>query len=508
MASTAVGSNRVSTIVGYKLKKGNFALNSPNLPQRIAILGEANEANQAGLSLDPVVVSSAQQAGQLYGYGSPIHHVMSILRPETGDGVGAIETVVYPQAKAIGATAKVMTITASGVATGNGTHTVMVAGRNGKGGVFYDIAIVTGDTAATIAQKITDAINAVLGSPVIAVANPYLSTLTTKWAGLTAQALTITVNTNDAALGIVYAINQTVAGSGTPSVQPGLDKFLTAWNTIVVNTYGTDSNTLQLLEAFNGKPDPTNPTGRYAGVVFKPFIAITGSVAEDPSSVTDARLNELTIAIAPAPLSPGFQFEAAANMAFLYAIQAQNTPELDVQDQFYPDMPVPSNKLIGAMSDYNNRDVIVKKGSSTVDLNGGVYQVKDFVTTYHPIGENPPQFRYVRNLNIDFNFRYGYYLLEQMFVLGHVIAKDDDIVAAPKVVKPKTWRQNVRKYADDFVLRGLGVDADFTKNNITVGLSTSNPDRFDTSVRYKRSGFARIASTDGEAGFNFGTLTN
>jgi hypothetical protein len=195
-------------------------------------------------------------------------------------------------------------------------------------------------------------------------------------------------------------------------------------------------------------------------------------------------------------------------MAFLYAIQAQNTPELDVQDQYYPDMPVPSNGLIGAMSDYNNRDVIIKKGSSTVDFNSGRYQVKDFVTTYHPVGENPPQFRYVRNLNIDFNVRYGYFLLEQTYVIGHVIATDDGIVASSKVVKPKTWRQNVRKYSDDLVLRGLTVDSPFTQASITVGLSTSNPDRLETFFRYKRSGFARIASTDAEAGFNFGTLTN
>lgn len=505
MASTAVGSNRVSTIVGYKLKKGNFAPNSPNLPQRIAILGEANEDNQSSLSLDPVVVSSAQEAGQLYGYGSPIHHEMLILRPENGDGVGAIETVVYPQAKAVGATQKIMTITASGVATGNGTHTIMVAGRNGKGGVFYDIAIVTGDTAGTIAAKIADAINAVLGSPVTAVANPYLATLTTKWAGLTAQGLTLTVDTGDSALGLTYAINVTQAGSGTPSVQGGLDKFLTAWNTIVLNSYGTDSGTMQLLEAFNGKPDPTNPTGRYAGIVFKPFIAITGSVAEDPSAITDARLNEQTIAIAPAPLSPGFQFEAAANAVLLYALQAQDTPELDIQDMFYPDMPIPSDKIIGAMSDYNNRDVIVKKGCSTAELNGDRYQIKDFVTTYHPVGENPPQYRYVRTLNIDFNVRFGYYLLEQLYVVGHVIANDGDTVDAPKVVKPKTWKQQVRKYASDLVLRGLTVDAPFMQNSLTVVIA-SNPDRLNSFFRYKRSGFARISSTDAEAGFNQGTL--
>lgn len=70
-------------------------------------------------------------------------------------------------------------------------------------------------------------------------------------------------------------------------------------------------------------------------------------------------------------------------------------------------MPTPLS--IGAMNVYLNRDAFVKKGSSTVSLFAGKYLVEDFVTTYHPVGETPPQFRYVRNLDIDFNVRYTYY---------------------------------------------------------------------------------------------------
>ena len=45
----AVGSERISTIVGYKIIKGDFGETTPNLPQRIAIFGEANTANQGTL---------------------------------------------------------------------------------------------------------------------------------------------------------------------------------------------------------------------------------------------------------------------------------------------------------------------------------------------------------------------------------------------------------------------------------------------------------------------------
>ena len=68
--STAVGSERISKIVGYKITKGDFSNVTPNLPQRIAVLGEANTANQGALNLTPVQVISAQQAGELYGFGA------------------------------------------------------------------------------------------------------------------------------------------------------------------------------------------------------------------------------------------------------------------------------------------------------------------------------------------------------------------------------------------------------------------------------------------------------
>lgn len=504
MISDAVGSELISKIVGYKITKGDFAPETPNLPMRIAILGEANTANQATLSTAAKEVKSAQEAGQLYGYGSPIYTIMRILRSNYGANVGGIPTIVYPQAAASGATAKVMKITPSGVATGSGVHTVIVAGRTGLEGGSYEISIAEGDTTDDITAKIYAAVNNVLGAPVTVADTSYEAVFTTKWKGKTAQDLTISVDTGKSALGITYVVSTTTAGTGTPSISAALNLFGNEWNTIIINPYGLESAIVSSLQQFNGIPDPTNPTGRFRGIVMKPFIALTGSVAEDISSTTDAMSSEVTIAICPAPLSAGFPFEAAANVAALVARIAQDSPHLDVSGQSYPDMPTPTS--IGAMADYANRDAIVKKGCSTVDLVAGKYKIQDLVTTYHPAGETPPQFRYVRNLLLDFNVRYGYYLLEQTNVVDHVIANDADIVSASKVIKPKQWKQILFNYFESLVNRGLVVEASFSQTSLQVGLSTTNPDRLETSFRYKRSGIARIASTTAEAGFNFGTL--
>jgi hypothetical protein len=104
------------------------------------------------------------------------------------------------------------------------------------------------------------------------------------------------------------------------------------------------------------------------------------------------------------------------------------------------------------------------------------------------------------------NVRYGYYLLEQDYVVDHAIASDDTTVSASKVVKPKTWKGVLFNYAESLSLRGLIVQPDFMQNSITVSISTTNPDRLETFFRYKRSGFTRIASTEAQAGFNFGSI--
>lgn len=504
MSSDAVGLERASRVTGYKIKKGNFSESTPNLPMRIIMFGEANTANQADLDTSKKEITTAQQAGQLYGYGSPLHMAMRILKPVGSSGVGGIPIFVIPQAEAGGATAKVLEITPIGTATKNGTHTLIVAGRTGLEGAFYDININEGDTVADLTAKVEDAINNVLGCPFSATSTDYLATATSKWKGLTAEDLSITVDTNDTDLGITWVVESTQAGSGTPSIATALTLFGNEWTPIVLNTYGAVSSIMSALENFNGIPDPSNPTGRYASTIMTPFIAPTGSTLDDPTSITDSRDENVTIAICPAPGSAGHPLEAAANMTVLFARCAQDTPHLDVAGKKYPDMPTPES--IGSMEDYDSRDSFLKKGCSTVNLSSGRYEVQDFVTTYHPEGETPPQFSYCRNLIIDFNVRFSYYIKEVQNVVDHAIANDEDTVTATNVIKPKVWKGILSGMAEDLERRALIVDSQFFIDSLSVGLSTTNPDRLETSFSYKRSGFARILSTTAEAGFNFGKV--
>jgi len=506
--STAVGADRISRVVGYKLRKGFAPILGVNLPQRIAILTPANSDKQTGLPTKQEV-TSASEAANLLGYGSPGHMIMRILRPLTGDGVGGIPTVLFPQTDPVGVAAiKELTVTTAGV-TANATHRVIVNGRDNVDGQFYSISVVTTDTQATIATKIATAINSVLSAPCTAAVdgvNDNQVNITSKFIGVISDDLTIEVVNDGSPVGVTYAVTVGAAGTGNHDISGALAAFGSEWNTIVINPYGT--STFETLETFNGIPDPINPTGLYSGVTFRPFFALWGSNESSRTSlltITDAeaRKSQVTNVLCPAPNSDGWPFEAAANAAFLLANTHQNNPHLDVASQSYPDMPVPADGNIGDMANYNDRDVLVKGGSSTVDLVAGRYQIQDFVTTYHPDGELPPQFRFVRSLNQDFQVKYGYTLLENDNVRDKAIAGNEQTVTVSDVIKPKIWAQILRTYADNLSERALITDPDFMKESIEIGTGESNPDRLETFFRYKRSPFMRIGSTDAEARFTF-----
>lgn len=502
--STAVGVDRLSRTTGYALQRGRFNNDTPYLPQRIAILGEANSANQVGLTIDPREVTSANEAGELFGFGSPIHSVMRILRPMSGDGVGGIPTIIYPQISDVGATATVREWTVTGTATGNTTHTVIINGRNSLDFKSYDFNVATGDTPTVIAAKIKDAINAVINAPCTAISALGVVTITSKWEGATSAELNISFDLGTKTAGISYSETTSTDGTGVVDLADTLELFGDDWNTIVVNTYGEAQ--FDALEEFNGVPNDTAPTGRYAGLIFKPFVAYAGSLESDKDAlalITDDadRITQVTNAICPAPNSKAFSYEAAANVAFLGAIVYQNQPHIDISNLSYPDMPVPADGNIGDMRDYNNRDFLLKKGCSTVILKNGAYVIQDFVTTYHPDGEIPLQYNYVRNLNLDFNMAYKYRLLEQLYLVDKVIVSNEQLVTVGNAIKPIEWKSIVFGLFDESAEIGLIVDPQFSKDSVVVIISTINPNRFETTFSYKRTGTVRIASTTAKAGF-------
>lgn len=503
MPNNALSNSNVSAATAFLLDKGYFNPDSPFLPQSISILAEANTANQSGLSTNKLQITSARQAAEAYGYGSPQHIAARILFPVTGGGV-QVPVYCFAQEEADGAVAKVITITPSGTATASGTIYLKINGRETLDGGSYAVNIVSGDTVTQQCDKMRATIAAVLGCPVTGSGSTTFIA-TAKWKGLTSNGINIEVDMNGYSLGVTYSVANTTAGSGTPAVTSSLQKFGNDWNTLVINSYGLVDAVCDELEAFNGKADPLNPTGRFDPLVFKPILAFSGTVSDDPTAFTDARADEMTIVSCPAPLSLGLAMEAAANYARVAVNIMQNTPNISTLNQTLPDMPSAPEGSLPAMVSYTVRDAYVKKGCSTCDYENGIYTIKDLVTTYHKTGEIPPFYRYVRDMNVYSNFVYRYKLRENQVLWGKQLANDSDTVSAPNVITPKMWKAEIVNLVEGSISDGLLVDLEFTKRSIVVTIGGGgNPNRMDTDFDIKISGVAYQSSTKVRQGFNFG----
>ena len=163
--------------------------------------------------------------------------------------------------------------------------------------------------------------------------------------------------------------------------------------------------------------------------------------------------------------------------------------------------PAPIDGNIGGMSQYNNRDFLIKKGCSTVILDKNQYMIQDLVTTYHPEGENPLQFNYCRNINLDWNVADSYRTLEKIRLRDKVIIRDNQVTESRNAIKPKEWKAVLYDLFDRLAEAALINEPGFSKQSLQVEIPTNNPNRFETFFRYKRTGIARIESTTAEAGF-------
>ncbi len=494
---SAVESSRLSSILGYELVKGTASVSSGILPQRLAILGERNTDKTSAPS--KLNATSVTQVADAYGFGSPMHLMALIL--DASGVLGKIETVFYLVAEAAGATARVQPITVTGTPTKASTQYIRIGGKR------LNYSVLTTDDADAILGKIKTAIEAWSDSPVtVGMVAAGSVDLTLKWKGETGQDLSVGFD-QDTDIGLTYALGVETAGTGGTSPAAALANFSTDWNTVVVNGLAVNSTNLNAYEAFIG--NPTDKTGRYDSEEWKPCVAVSGSTLATVSALTaltDARDEQVANVVMSCGDSLSMPCEIAAAAAGLAALGMNSDRKFDMIGKKLGGIVPPIDLAIGELSEYPNRDLAVKGGSSTAKLNGSQYEVIDFVTTYHPDGENPAQFRYVRNLvGIDYNVKFSVRFNEELFLKGKTILPDSNPSQADNVIKPKQWlailNNNVFKVFEN---DGAFGEVGYSLENAVIEINSSNPDRIDTEFPYKRSGTVRISSVSGVANFTLG----
>lgn len=496
--SSAVDASAVARVVGIKtafkdLRGGGILF----LPQRVAVVGQGNTA--AVYDTTKRQVTSATEAANLYGFGSPIHLATRQLFPVNGDGVGTIPVTIYPLEDDASGVAAAGDITPTVAQTEAAAYLVRINNIDSE-----QFVIDTDDTVETVITKISDAINAVLEMPVIAAPDPAVSptavSLTAKWAGESGNDIFVEVVGSTTA-GTTFAITQPTGGLVNPDVQPALDQVGDVWESMVLNCLNVDDETA--LDAYS-----TFGEGRWGALTRKPLVVFSGNTAttvNDATAISDTRKTDRTNVQLVAPGSNDIPFAVAARQLARIARVANNNPPQDYGSQDATGLvPGPD----GVQWTYPDRDQAVKKGSSTVEVKDGVINISDVVTFYHPTGDPIPAYRYVVDIvklqNIIFN-------LNLIFATkqwdGAPLIPDDQPTVNRSAKKPKMAVAAVAAMIDSLGLNAIISDPETAKENTIAAINEQNPKRLDVSTTVQLSGNTNIISVDLNFGFFFGTPT-
>lgn len=490
--STAVDAGAVARVVGIQTIYKNTRVNGVAiLPQRIAIIGQGSSA--AVYSEDRRQITSATEAGNLYGHGSPIHLAAKQLFPTNGDGVGTIPVTVFPLTDEEASTAAIGSITPTGAPTQSGSYRIVINGIQSE-----PFVIPAGAAVANILAAMTTAINAVLDMPVVAAAGAAKVDLTSKWKGESANDILVAVD-GPTGSGVTFALVQPTGGLLNPSVAPALAKIGNVWETFVLNCLNLeDSDALNAYQDFG--------EGRWGALTRKPLTVLTGTTltsANDVSAITDARKTDRVNVALPAPGSPNLPFVVAARELARIAVVANNNPPRDYGSQAATGL-IPGAD--GLQWDYPTRNMAVTRGASTTEVRDNVVTISDVVTMYHPTGEETPAYRFVTDIVKLQNIIYN---IDLEFVGtkwdGAPLIPDDQPTVNPDAKKPKMAVAAIATIAENLGLEAIISDPEYTKKNTVAQISTQNPKRLDIRIPVKVSGNANIISVDLEFGFYFGT---
>jgi phage tail sheath gpL-like len=464
------------------------------LKQRIAVFGQGNTA--ATYDTTKYQVTSVDEAGGRYGYGSPIHLAVMQLLPPNGDGVGTIPVTVYPMEDDAAGTASTGTITPSGTPTALRSFVVRINNIDSKG---FNVAV--GDTVASIIAAMVTAINAVPDMPVIAADGTTVLNLTSKWEGVSANGIVVEVVVTTAGgdlAGNVFTVVQPTGGTNNPTVDAGIAQIGDVWESLLLNCL--DSADTTALDAFDtwgqGRRIPT--VQQDAAV----FVGDTQASVSGAITVTNARKTDQTNVQLVSPGSNDLPFVVAARQLAWIARIANNTPSMDYAGPATGLTP----SLDSAAWDDIEREQAFQGGSSTIKIENGVVYIDDVITMYHPDNVSNPPHRYlkdkIKNMQKSYNLKLIFNSDEWR---AAALVPDSQVITEPTAKKPKMAKAEIAAMLDGLGKKAIISDPETAKKTIFANISETNPNRLDVSWTDQNSGNTNQKALTNYWGFYFGT---
>ena len=437
------------------------------IPQKVAVLAHYN-AGKTPTDNIGVKIESADDAADRAGLGSMAHRMFLKLFGAIGSAL--IDLYWFPLAAGTGSSTGTITVAITTVTAG--TKYFYIAGKK------VAVIVPAGSTAAAIGALIVAAINADTSLPVTAANVDEVVTLTAKWAGLSANQITIEsdLGASDSSLapgGCTFAIVDMAGGSANPTIATALANFGDTFYTFVVCPFNEDGS-LDLLEAAGAV--------RIGDSVKKPFVGVVG--------YNDTRANYITYLASrnspwstsmPVEGSPNHPAEIAASVVGVCAASAQRDPARPFKNlELYDIMPGTGAEWTGSQ-----KDAIELLGGSAFRLINGAVFIHDLLNTYttNEYGAADDSWRYAVTIT---NIQAKYYSMDAVFnaePFDRAIVVDDAAVTSkPYAISPVKAKAYAVALVDYWISQGWSKN----RNDIVAGIVTEinalNPGRIDILI--------------------------
>lgn len=310
---------------------------------------------------------------------------------------------------------------------------------------------------------------------------------TSTWHGLTANDIEIEIE--GPSLGVEWSITQHTGGLIDPSAAGALSQLGTEkWTTFILNGLSI-SNDTGLDEFKDSSEERWDPT------INKPFAAFVGadvSTVAEAILVPDARKDDRVNVQIPSMGSSNLPIAIAARAMCRAALVADRIPAHDYclkkLDGIDPGLDSDAWSL-------SQRDLVIKGGSSTLEVVDSVPRLSNVVTFWHPTGEEPPAWSHLVTLVKVWNVLYN---IDRIFRTeewaGAPLVPDDQYVTEPTAKKPKMAIADISTVIDQLAAKAIISDPEAAKATLTATIAGggSNPNRLDIAGHFFVSGNTHV----------------
>ena len=429
--------------------------------------------------LAPQLISGADDAAAAFGAGSMLARMVAAYR--NNDAMG--ELWVLPLADNPAASAATGTLVLSGTAAAAGTLPLYIADQS------VPVAVNQGDPAAAVAANVVASVNAMATLPVTATSVNGTVTLTSRWKGATANAITINLAVAGAQggesipAGLVAAITAMTGGVTDPDLSVVAAAIGDEPYDYIGTAYTQTNQLNQLQSLMNNVAGRWSYMSQIYGGVFCARAAAGNTVSamvQDAVAFGTSRNDPHAVVVNYENPSPSVPWETAAMWTAQAAVALNADPARPLQTLPLVGFTPPP---VGHRFKLGDQQTLLTSGVALMAYDrAGNASILRAVTTYQQNAFGAPDQSYL-DCETPFTLmavaRFFRNRITQKFPRAKLVQDGTKFGAGQPIVTPKSVRAEIIAAYADMVTLGWVQDIAGFKAALIVEINALNPTRLD-----------------------------